>query len=395
MQEKVLIVEDETDMADLLKYNLTEKGYHPVLSSNGREALEIIEKEVPDLVLLDLMMEQVDGWEVCSSIRSHTNETIKRLPIIMLTALSEAEEKIIGLRLGADDYVTKPFNMDELILRIQNQLRKKRVEDELMERLRRGNDIPALFYHEVKNQLMVIGAYSHLIAKESITRDKKEQFSEILNNTASAISEYLEGMSLFSKLEKGEKKIRLEKFSLREALNKIILSYKNAAVERKIRVETDYTEETNIVELNSIAMKMVLSNLIGNAIKYNKKNGSVLIKVEIASPSVRNDKEARVSLRGRSPKQSMFKEGSRLIITIEDTGLGIDPVDIPHIFDKFYRSRSVDGHIDGTGIGLYIVKTLVNAMEGEIEVESTLGKGSKFTITLNSAFGIENRKRDV
>jgi len=116
MQEKVLIVEDETDMADLLKYNLTEKGYHPVLSSNGREALEIIEKEVPDLVLLDLMMEQVDGWEVCSIIRNNENEAIKRLPIIMLTALSEAEEKIIGLRLGADDYVTKPFNMDELIL---------------------------------------------------------------------------------------------------------------------------------------------------------------------------------------------------------------------------------------------------------------------------------------
>ena len=109
----------------------------------------------------------------------------------------------------------------------------------------------------------------------------------------------------------------------------------------------------------------------------------------------RNDKEAKVSLRGRSPKQSMFKEGSRLVITIEDTGLGIDPVDIPHIFDKFYRSRSVEGHISGTGIGLYIVKTLVNAMEGEIEVESTLGSGSKFTITLNSAFGIENRKRDV
>ena len=135
MQEKVLIVEDETDMADLLKYNLTEKGYHPVLSSNGREALEIIEKEVPDLVLLDLMMEQVDGWEVCSSIRSHTNETIKRLPIIMLTALSEAEEKIIGLRLGADDYVTKPFNMDELILRIQKQINKKGVEDRLIELL--------------------------------------------------------------------------------------------------------------------------------------------------------------------------------------------------------------------------------------------------------------------
>ena len=113
------------------------------------------------------------------------------------------------------------------------------------------------------------------------------------------------------------------------------------------------------MELNSIAMKMILSNLIGNAIKYNKKNGSVFVSTK--------------------------KDGDRLIITIEDTGLGIDPVDIPHIFDKFYRSRSVDGHIDGTGIGLYIVKTLVNAMEGEIEVESTLGSGSKFMATFNSA----------
>ncbi|MBI3584492.1 MAG: response regulator [Nitrospinae bacterium] len=135
MQEKILIVEDETDMADLLKYNLTEKGYNPVLASNGREALELIEKEMPYLILLDLMMEQLDGWAVCSGIRSHTNETIKRLPIIMLTALSESEEKIIGLRLGADDYMTKPFNMDELILRIQKQINKKGVEDRLIELL--------------------------------------------------------------------------------------------------------------------------------------------------------------------------------------------------------------------------------------------------------------------
>ncbi len=359
MQEKVLIVEDETDMADLLKYNLTEKGYNPVLSSNGREALEIIEKEVPDLVLLDLMMEQVDGWEVCSSIRNNENEAIKRLPIIMLTALSEAEEKIMGLKLGADDYMTKPFNIDELILRIQNQFRKKRAEDEFMERLRRGNDIPALFYHEVKNQLYIIGAFSDLIARKEKEGKNKEEFIGRLKNATVALSEYLEGMTLFSKIENREKKIKLESISLNDVMNKIIMSYKNDAIARGIRIQTEYAEETNIVELNSIAMKMVLSNLIGNAIKYNKKNGSVFVSTK--------------------------RDGDRLIITIEDTGLGIDPVDIPHIFDKFYRSRSVDGHIDGTGIGLYIVKTRVNAMGGEIELESTLGKGSKFMATFNSA----------
>lgn len=384
MQEKVLIVEDETDMANLLAYRLSEKGYETWLASNGKDALERIKKEIPDLILLDLMMEQIDGWEVCSSIRSHTNETIKRLPIIMLTALSEAEEKIIGLRLGADDYVTKPFNMDELILRIQNQLKKKRIEDELMERLKRGNDIPALFYHEVRNQLYIIGAFSDLITSKGKEGKNKEEFIGRLKNATVALSEYLEGMTLFSMIENREKKIKLESISLNDVMNKIIMSYKNDAIARGIRIQTDYAEETNIVELNSIAMKMILSNLIGNAIKYNKKDGSVLIKVEIASPSARNDKEAEVSLRGRSPKQSMFKEVSRLVITVEDTGLGIDPVDIPHIFDKFYRSRSVDGHISGTGIGLYIVKTLVNAMQGKIEVKSTLGKGSKFTITFQS-----------
>mgnify|MGYP001607998567 CR=1 FL=1 len=355
MQEKVLIVEDETDMADLLKYNLTEKGYNPVLASNGREALEIIEKEIPDLILLDLMMEQLDGWEVCSSIRSHANETIKRLPIIMLTALSESEEKIIGLRLGADDYMTKPFNMDELILRIQNQIKKKGVEDRLIEQLKRGNDIPAIFYHEVRNQLYIIGAFSDLIIRKGKEGKNKEEFIDRLKNTAVTLSEYLEGMSLFSKIENGEKKIRTERFSLNALINKIVLSYKKDAAARGIQIETCLDNVSDAVNFNSIAMKMVLSKLIGNAIKYNKKSGSVFVNI--------------------------LRDENRLVITIKDTGLGIDNVDIPHIFDKFYRSRSVDGHISGTGIGLYIVKTLVNAMGGEIEVESTLGKGSKFIIT--------------
>lgn len=359
MQEKVLIVEDETDMADLLKYNLTEKGYNPVLASNGREALEIIEKEIPDLILLDLMMEQVDGWEVCSGIRSHTNEAIKRLPIIMLTALSEAEEKIIGLRLGADDYMTKPFNMDELILRVQNLIKKKRVEDELMERLKRGNDIPALFYHEVRNQLYIIGAFSDLITRKGKEEKNKEKFIGRLKNATVALSEYLEGMSLFSKIENGKRKIKLESFSLNDVMNKIISSYKKDASVRGIQIKGDYIKGDDTVNLNPVAMKMILSNLTGNAIKYNKKDGSVLV--------------------------TLLRDGDRLMITVEDTGLGIAPADLPHIFDKFYRSRSVDGHIDGTGLGLYIVKTLVNAMEGEIKVGSTLGNGSKFTATFNSA----------
>ncbi len=377
MKENILIVEDETDMANLLAYRLSEKGYNPMLASNGREALEIIKKDIPDLILLDLMMEQLDGWEVCSSIRSHTDETIKRLPIIMLTAMSQSEDKIIGLRLGADDYMTKPFNIDELILRIQNQLKKKGVADRLIEQLKRGNNIPVIFYHEVKNQLYIIGAFSDLITRQEKEGKSKEEFIGRLKNATVALSEYLDGMSLFSKIESGEKKIRIEKFSLNTLINKIVLSYNKDAAVREIQIETSLDKGRDIVNLNSIAMKMVLSNLIGNAIKYNKKNGSVFIttlREPPPSPPFEGGEKGEV------------REGDKLVITIEDSGIGIAPADMPYIFDKFYRSRSVDGHIDGTGIGLYIVKTLVNAVGGEIESESTLGKGSKFTITFSKDF---------
>ncbi len=358
--EKILIVEDEPDLANLLHYKLSERGFNTWLASNGEEAIGSIKRQIPDLILLDIMMSPIDGWEVCSTIRKSSDETVRRLPIIMLTALPAAGDKIKGLRLGADDYLLKPVNMDELLLKIQNMLRKKRIEDELMERLKKGNDIPALFYHEVKNQLHVIGAYSYLIAKENITRDKREQFSEILNNTASTVSEYLEGMSIFSKIENGERKIRMERFSLNSLINKIVASYKKDAAVRGLQVETNLDNTSDIVNLNSIAMKMVLSNLIGNAIKYNKKGGAVSI--------------------------STSRGDGGLVITIEDSGLGISPDDIPYIFDRFYRSRSVEGHIAGSGIGLYIVKTLVNAMDGEIEAISSLGKGSKFITTFNSTF---------
>jgi two-component system phosphate regulon sensor histidine kinase PhoR len=175
-------------------------------------------------------------------------------------------------------------------------------------------------------------------------------------------------MSIFSKIESGENKIIMERFSLNILINKIVLSYKKDATAREIQIESRLDNGSDIANLNSIAMKMVLSNLIGNAIKYNRKGGMVSIST------------------------SGGDDG--LVIAIEDSGLGIAPADMPHIFDRFYRSKSVEGYVTGSGIGLYIVKTLVEAMDGNIKVESSLGKGSKFIVTFNSATGeAENQNK--
>ncbi len=119
MYEKILVVDDEVSIVDILKYNLEREGYRSLTAHDGYEALEVFEQERPDLVILDVMMPQLDGFQVCRKIREVSN-----VPVIMLTARSEEMDTVIGLEMGADDYVTKPFSMRELMARVRTSLRR-------------------------------------------------------------------------------------------------------------------------------------------------------------------------------------------------------------------------------------------------------------------------------
>src|SRR5437016_6011126 len=133
--ERVLIVDDDPDIVRLVSYNLAQSGFEPVHANTGREALAIVEKQPPDLIILDLMLPDVDGIEVCRSLRSH--DISEHIPIVMLTARSEEIDRVVGFELGADDYVMKPFSPRELILRVKSIFR--RMKDERGDMLRVGN----------------------------------------------------------------------------------------------------------------------------------------------------------------------------------------------------------------------------------------------------------------
>ena len=122
VNEKILVVDDEEHIAELISYNLTNNGYKVIIANNGIDAVKLAVEEKPSLILLDLMIPGKDGYDVCKDVRS--NSEIKNTPIIMLTAKSEEVDKILGLELGADDYITKPFSIRELMLRIKNLLNR-------------------------------------------------------------------------------------------------------------------------------------------------------------------------------------------------------------------------------------------------------------------------------
>lgn len=127
-EERILAIEDEADILEVIEYNLDREGYDVMTSKNGEKGLELIRENYPDLVLLDLMLPDLDGLEVCRRIRS--DEDIKHIPVIMVTAKDTESEVVLGLGVGADDYVTKPFNPKELVARVKAVLRRRRMEPE-------------------------------------------------------------------------------------------------------------------------------------------------------------------------------------------------------------------------------------------------------------------------
>jgi two-component system alkaline phosphatase synthesis response regulator PhoP len=160
MKEKILVVEDEKDIVKMLDYNLKKEGFRTVSVRDGEDALDIVSKEHPDLVILDLMLPGMDGLEVCKTLKKNTKTT--SIPIIMLTAKSQESDKIVGLELGADDYVTKPFSPRELIARIKAVLRRIKEKDKLQEVIKIG-DITIDFS---KISVIIKGKPIELTAKE-------------------------------------------------------------------------------------------------------------------------------------------------------------------------------------------------------------------------------------
>ncbi|KOF56087.1 MULTISPECIES: response regulator transcription factor [Clostridium] len=124
--EKILVVDDEPHIVQLITFNLEKNGYKVISANNGVDGLKMAKQELPQLVLLDLMLPELDGYDVCREIRRDNN--ISNMPVIMLTAKSEELDKILGLELGADDYITKPFSVRELIARVKAVLRRTKVE---------------------------------------------------------------------------------------------------------------------------------------------------------------------------------------------------------------------------------------------------------------------------
>ncbi|MDT8318608.1 MAG: response regulator [bacterium] len=349
MGGQVLIVEDERDTVELLQYNLKREGYETMVAFNGREAIELLKDHRPDLVLLDIMLPEINGWEICNKLRSK-GETF---PVIMMTALSAEDDRLKGLGLGADDYISKPFSVKGLSLKVKRHMEKERELRGLRERSAEADDAMSYLVHELRNSLMTVENYSGLAMKGG---DKSRYLPHIISS-AKDMANILTDVSLLTRLESGGGLACIGSVDIsREAKNVTSMSEEWA---REKGVELSILNDTACKIIGDrTAVRQVLLNLVSNAIKYNCNNGEVMIS---------------------------FEEKDDLVtVQVSDTGVGIPEEELLRVFDKGYRAGGSEKS-KGSGFGLYLVDLLMKAMGGKISVNSIEGGGSTFTVSFKKA----------
>jgi len=363
---KILIADDERDLVEMLSYNLQKKGYKTINAYDGFEAWERIESENPDLLILDLMMPGIDGWELCRLVRRNQKKEINEMGILMLTARAMPEDKVYGLELGADDYLTKPFSLHELILRVEKIVNKKNSIhglNEEVDRLRfeitNAEENLRRVVHDLKNHLISMSASAKLLLRKKKKQEKLRFTTNIYENSL-RLTHWVEDILKFYDLSSQGLKYEMKEVEIQSMVEQVVDLLRDFGKKKEIEILFHPSPLVLFIQCSEPLLQRALDNLISNALKYTPNRGSVEVSV---IPYSRKDDEGIVE------------------ISVKDTGIGIREEDRERIFEPFYRGKNSLSE-NGLGLGLSFAKEVVDLHGGRILVHSEPNKGSTFSILL-------------
>jgi len=365
---KILIVDDDVDTVELLTKRFHAEGYHTSEAYDGEQALQQVEEYQPDVILLDIMMPKIDGYEVCKRLKG--SEDTKRIPIIMLTAKGKIPDKVKGLGIGADDYIAKPFDYRELSQRVrywtavkievEERLREiKHLEHELIqsERLAAVGQTVASLAHYVKNILFGLKGGVYLVdeaLKENDTDSLKDGW-DLVESNMGRISGLVLDLLEYSK----ERKPEYEKCFPNEIADDVCKLTQESAKEYGIEIIKDFDPSMGEAVIDPKGIHRCLLNLVSNAI-------------DACIYDSNEEKKWVVQVR------TLLEDDGAVRFEVSDNGCGMDEEVKKKLFTSFFTTK--EGR--GTGLGLLNTQKIVQEHGGTITVNSQPGEGSTFTIRL-------------
>lgn len=358
----ILIVDDNPNNLKVLGGVLNHAGYQFRMAKSGQLALNIIEKTKPDLILLDIQMPEMDGFETCVRIKADLlNATI---PIIFLTANTDSDSVTKAFNVGGVDYVTKPFNSEELLARISTHIKLKLQTEELTRQSAAKDKFFSIISHDLKNPIANIIGFSELIKDEAdnIQRLKLSTYINYIHDSANFSLEILHNLLEWARIQRGSIQSVKSDFNLSDLLKNNIQGHEGQALAKSINL--DYHFENNLLtHADEKMISTVIRNLLSNAIKFTPKGGRVTIS-----------------------SQLIELQGKKIIETkIKDTGIGIPEEDLSRLFkiEQNYSSKGTNNE-SGTGLGLILCQEFINQNDGHLRVESLSKVGSSFIFDLQA-----------
>jgi two-component system sensor histidine kinase/response regulator len=355
--DKILVVDDQEANVHVLGTMLGPLGYEIITVTSGEQALHYLEENSADLILLDVLMPEMDGFEVCQQI--HKQPRLQEIPIVFLSAADDKAFVVRALDAGGVDYVTKPFNQAELISRVRTHLALKRARDRLKQLAEDKDELLGILAHDLKNHLGGMQMSAKLLYdRASSVADPR------LNRMATNILDASEQMFSFVKeflanaaADRGLT-LTTESVSLVEASSAAVQRYTEAALRKSIRIHEEYPPDTPLVSADRGALDQVIDNLVSNAVKFSPSDTSIWLSIVPAAPGF-------------------------LEVRVKDQGPGCDGQDKAQMFTRYRRlsARPTAGE-PSTGLGLSIAKRHAEAMKGTLRCESEAGQGATFVLSL-------------
>lgn len=348
----ILIVDDSLEHIRIASSILKNLGYPIRVANNGMTALKLIKEQIPTLILLDIIMPKINGFEICDIIKNDT--LYQDIAIIFMTADQDEESIQKGFSLGAQDYVVKPYKSSELIARVQTHIKLSTQANELKFAYKELDQFCHTVSHDLKSPLNVIKQLSNLLSLElglNLTEDAREIMKRI-DNKSSEVILMIERLLEFSKM--GQVECSFKNVDLNNIFNETIneLTYLEKS-DRKIEFNID---ELPTINGDKTLLKFLIQNVLSNSLKFSNRNNITIINV-------------------------FFKDcEDSYVISIQDNGAGFDMKYSNKLFHVFERLHSKE-EFDGSGVGLAIVQRIIERHNGNVSIYGELNKGTTVTLT--------------
>ena len=360
---KILIVDDVVSNVLLLKILLTNEKFQVCTASNGKMCIEMAKSEHPDLILLDVMMPDLNGFDTAVILKK--DPETQEIPIIFLTALNNPSDLVKGFQVGANDFLTKPFNKEELIMRVMHQIQlvaAKRIiirqNEELKRTISNRDKMYSVIAHDLRSPMasirMVLNLAVNVVSKD-IVGEEIFGLLDKANRESEETHDLLDNLLKWTKSQTGRLSVVYQELDLDDIVPGVVDIFRMIAEMKKIELKYIPADEKLIVHADNDMIKTIIRNFLSNAVKFTPE--------------------------GKSVEVFYKREGDFARISVRDHGVGIEPDRVEAIFHTGETTYGTGGE-EGSGLGLQLCQDFARKNGGEAYVESTLGEGSTFSFTL-------------